>query len=286
VAVGCKGVFMEINVRVIEVGDNYIKLLLENIPLHLANAIRRAALAEVPSMAIDEVMFIDNTSALYDEVLAHRLALIPLTSDAALSKYKPPEECIKCSTPEECEGCYVTLFMDISAKEGNVTVYSRDLISRDPDVRPVSGDIPIVVLAPGQRVALEARARLGRGREHIKWSPTTVATVTYLARISVDKGKCTLCGKCVEVCPRKVFEVVKNELMVHEDRCMLCRQCIKVCDYDAINLGWYEDKYVLHIEGTGALRPERIFVESIKVLVNKLQKILEEISILEGGREV
>ncbi|MEM4518683.1 MAG: DNA-directed RNA polymerase subunit D, partial [Sulfolobales archaeon] len=68
---------MNFNVSVVERGDNYIKLLFEGVPLQLVNAIRRVALAEVPSMAIADILFIDNTSALYDEIIAHRLGLVP-----------------------------------------------------------------------------------------------------------------------------------------------------------------------------------------------------------------
>jgi DNA-directed RNA polymerase subunit D len=266
---------MGLNVKVLDKGKNYIKLLFEGVPLPLLNAVRRAALAEVPTMAVDEVIFVDNTSALYDEIIAHRLGMIPLTSDEALGKYKMPEECVGST---EVEGCYAVLTLDVSAKDEVLTVYSRDLTSQDPDVRPVSPDIPIAVLAPGQRLAFEARARLGRGREHIKWSPSTVATVTYLAKVSLNRSRCTLCGKCVEVCPRGVLKLVKDHVEVDEGKCILCRQCVKVCDYDAIDLSWYEDKYILYIESSGALKPERILSEALKIIVNKLQIIYNELN--------
>ncbi|MEM1681028.1 MAG: DNA-directed RNA polymerase subunit D [Sulfolobales archaeon] len=274
---------MNLNVSVVERGDNYIKLLFEGVPLQLVNAIRRVALAEVPSMAIADILFIDNTSALYDEIIAHRLGLVPLTSDEALNKYRAPEECVECGEVESCEGCYAILTLDISAKDETVTVYSGDLVSHDPDVRPVNPRIPIVVLAPGQRLAFEARARLGRGKEHIKWSPATVANVTYLAKITLDKGKCTLCGKCVEVCPRRVFSISSNNIKVDEGRCTLCRQCVKVCDQEAIDLSWYEGKYMLYIESSGALTPERIFLEALKIIINKLRNLYEEVNKLGGN---
>ncbi len=273
---------MSFNVSVVERGDNYIKILFDGVPLQLVNAIRRAALTEVPSIAIADVLFIDNTSALYDEIIAHRLGLIPLTSDEALSKYRLPEECVECGEVEGCEGCYTIITLDVTAKEEVTTVYSGDLISQDPDVRPVSPKIPIVVLAPGQRLAFEARARLGRGKEHIKWSPATVANVTYLAKVGVDRSRCVLCGKCVDVCPRKVFSVASNGIEVDESKCILCKQCVKVCDYEAINLGWYDDKYMLYIESSGALAPERIFLEALKIIANKLRNLYEEVSKLGG----
>lgn len=274
---------MSLNVNVLDKGKNHIKLLFEGVSLPLLNAVRRVALAEVPTMAVDEVIFVDNTSALYDEIIAHRLGMIPLTSDDALEKYKMPEDCAEST---EVEGCYTILTLDVSAKDEVLTVYSRDLISQDPDVRPVSPDIPIAVLAPGQRLAFEARARLGRGKEHIKWSPSTVATVTYLAKVSLNSSRCNLCGKCIEVCPRGVLKLVRDGIEVDEGKCILCRQCVKVCDRDAIDLSWYEDKYVLYIESSGALKPERILSEALKVIINKLQIIYNELNKLGSVGEL
>src|SRR3989344_3740746 len=50
----------------------------------LANAIRRS-LSEVPTLAIDEVEIYKNDSALYDEIVANRLGLIPLKTEKSMS---------------------------------------------------------------------------------------------------------------------------------------------------------------------------------------------------------
>lgn len=46
-----------------------------------ANAFRRIMLAEVPTMAIEEVHIFNNTSVMQDEVLSHRLGLLPINVD-------------------------------------------------------------------------------------------------------------------------------------------------------------------------------------------------------------
>jgi DNA-directed RNA polymerases I and III subunit RPAC1 len=47
----------------------------------IANAFRRILIAEVPTMAIETVFVFNNTSVIQDEVLSHRLGLIPIKAD-------------------------------------------------------------------------------------------------------------------------------------------------------------------------------------------------------------
>jgi len=132
-------------------------------------------ISEVPIMAIDDVMVLENNSVMYDEILAHRLGLVPVTTDQS---YNLPEEC-SCKSELGCEKCRASLSLEIEASEASEVVYSSQLKPENPDVRPVSDKIPIVKLTQGQRIKLEAYARLGRGRVHAKWQPVSAATYSY-----------------------------------------------------------------------------------------------------------
>ena len=53
-----------------------------NVDASIANALRRSMISEVPTMAIENVYIYNNTSVMHDEILAHRLGLIPILADA------------------------------------------------------------------------------------------------------------------------------------------------------------------------------------------------------------
>src|SRR4030065_2948598 len=78
-------------VEIIEKKDNEIVAVAEGITPAFLNALRRTSMYEVPTLAIEDVLFAKNSSALYDEIIAHRLGLIPLKTD--LKSYTLPEEC-------------------------------------------------------------------------------------------------------------------------------------------------------------------------------------------------
>ena len=161
--------------KIIESSDSHVKLLLKGIDRVYANAIRRFAISEVPCMAIDEIVIHDNSSVLYDEILAHRLGLIPLTTD--LEGYILPQDC-DCKTSLGCTKCRVLLVLDAVATDEVKTIYSGDLVSEDTRVKPYADNIPIIKLAPSQKIKLEAYAKLGKGRTHDKWQPVAISTLT------------------------------------------------------------------------------------------------------------
>jgi len=164
-----------IKAKVIEDSGNSVTVQFEGVDRSYANAVRRFCISEVPSMAIDDVVILENSSVLYDEILAHRLGMIPIKTD--LERYILPEKC-DCGSPLGCNKCRVLLVLDATGKDRVTTIHSGDLVSEDRDVLPISETIPLVKLARGQTVKLEAYARLGRGKEHAKWQPCTVAVLT------------------------------------------------------------------------------------------------------------
>lgn len=163
------------DIKVLSREQDTLRFVLSDVSPAFANALRRIILAEVPVMAIDDVMILENNSVMYDEILAHRLGLIPVTTDQT---YNLPEECT-CKSELGCEKCRATLSLEVEAADPVEVVYTSNLKPENPEVKPVSDKIPIIKLAQGQRVKLEAYARLGRGRDHAKWQPAAACTYSY-----------------------------------------------------------------------------------------------------------
>ena len=64
--------------KVLEKSNRKIKLDIKGLNPALVNMIRKISMTEVPVLAIKEAYFMENNSALFDELVAHRLGLIPL----------------------------------------------------------------------------------------------------------------------------------------------------------------------------------------------------------------
>ena len=163
------------SLEVISKDSQKIALKLKDVPLQYANALRRVCLNGVPVFAIDTVDIIENSSVLPDEGLAHRLGLIPLKTD--LSRFNEPSKC-ECQSETGCSNCKVMLVLDSGDSDVTRTVLSNELSSEDDSITPTSDKIPIVELAPGQRIKVECYARLGRGTEHAKWNSANVSMLT------------------------------------------------------------------------------------------------------------
>jgi DNA-directed RNA polymerase subunit D len=146
----------------------------DNVPRQYVNAIRRLSISEIPTLAIDDVVILENSSVMHDEAIAHRLGLIPLRTD--LDRFVMPHDC-DCKSTLGCSKCRVLLVLDSEATEKTKVVTSGEILSEDEFVKPVSKDIPIIVLAPSQKLKFEAYARLGVGKDHAKWQPTSAAIV-------------------------------------------------------------------------------------------------------------
>jgi len=250
-------------VEVTHVSDSLCKFTLSNTDVSVANAIRRLILAEVPTLAIEIVNVEANSTVLFDEFIAHRMGLLPLSShgvgdlpdDDGFVEHKD------CDCFEGCRYCSVEYKLDVSNDEDkilNVTHFDLKPTGRwtldavgekvrdvppehevvpcpkpdplvDPEQDARDEGILIVKLKKHQRIAMTCLARKGIAKYHSKFMPTSLCLYQYqpivtLVREDIDKLDLEQRVAFVQSCPRKVFGLDNND-KVQIERLMDCHFC-------------------------------------------------------------
>jgi len=272
------------NLEVLEQSDYKLMFIIEGISVEMVNALRHIILTEIPVMAIDEVIILKNDSPLYDEVVAHRLGLIPLKTN--LKNYNLPRDC-------ECGGygcslCQVSLTCEITnTSNKSLVISSGDLNSNDPDVVPVNPEIPILKIDKNAKVIIEAYAILGTGKDHAKFSAVSNCAFRHYPEIEFDESKITNKEEqenIVNLCPEKLYELSNKKLKLKEDYWKTCTLC-KACEENSegkIKVSWKEDTYIFSIESYGVLPFNELMQKTFEIFLNKIDefaKKLEEIEI-------
>ncbi|MEN2999610.1 MAG: DNA-directed RNA polymerase subunit D [Acidilobaceae archaeon] len=268
-----------------EIGERRLFALVEGFPLHYVSAIRRLVLSDVPTIAVDFVYFYDNNTDVYDEMIAHRLGLATLTSEAAIQKYSPPEVCAEMEPPNP--NCFVELLLDYSVEEGKAGAYVKagDIKVNDPEVKPVYPETPITYVAGGQRLHFVAYARLGRGKEHAKWSPATISALTYTPVVRYDASEVRKeCLECISAYPEILKALQrggKGEVRLYGRNTSALRYCVETSCSGALSVEYDEGALQYTLETTGALSPLRTILEATKVLEDKVKRLRESLEALE-----
>ncbi|MCK5176887.1 MAG: DNA-directed RNA polymerase subunit D [Candidatus Aenigmarchaeota archaeon] len=132
-----------------------------------ANTLRRTLISNIPVFAAEKIAIINNNSPMYDEHIAHRIAMIPFTYS---DKYNNKNNC-ECE--HGCDKCNVTLTLK---KKGKASVYSGDFKSSDRNVVPVCKDILITRLEEDMNFEIEATLITGTLKEHSKFQNSITST--------------------------------------------------------------------------------------------------------------
>ncbi len=271
--------------EVLEKTDSFLQFIVSDLSVELANAIRRIIFIEIPVMAIDEVIILKNDSPLYDEIIAHRLGMIPLKTD--LDIYKIPSEC-SCGG-YGCPLCQVSLTCEITNDTNNpIVIYSGNLNSNDPNIVPVDPNIPIVKINKNDKVIIEAYAILGTAKDHVKWQAVSNISYRFYPVIDFDDSKCANCSdKCIvaRMCPKKLFDFSnKKAPQLVKDywrTCDLCKACEKECPEKAIKVDWKDNTYMFSIESDNVLPFDVILNKTFEIFLEKINEFTVKLEELE-----
>ena len=182
-------------IKILHRDINTLKFELSQTDLTVANALRRIIIAEVPTMAIDIVQIEENTSALHDEFIAHRMGLIPLYSlDVDQFNYKGDS----CNCTNLCSNCAVIFELDIDNRMEEVyEVTSNDIKANDEESRVVpcsrheqlQDPVTIMKLGKNQKLKFKMFAHKGTGKIHAKWSPVATCIMHKEPIVLIDDDK-------------------------------------------------------------------------------------------------
>ena len=257
-------------------GNEKVVFVLEKSTPARANALRRVLIGELPVMAVDTVEIRKNSSLLYDEMIAHRIGLIPLTTD--LKAYNLPSKC-KCEG-KGCARCQVKF--TLKAK-GPAIVYSSELESNDKEIKPFYPKIPIVQLLKNQSLELEATAVLGKGIEHAKWSGGHAYSIQYpIIEAKESKSPCQKCEKYVQACPAGILEYKNNKVVVKDKnyyKWNIAEVYADACP-EHITITPSND-FVFFVESFGQLGIKEMLVESAKLIQEQMEEFAESVKAIK-----
>jgi len=304
----------KLQVKVVKVDKDDMEFDIIGIDFSLANAFRRIMLAEVPSMAVDRVFIYYNTSVIQDEVLAHRLGLIPFKADHRLfemhkkSAEKPRDGDedpmkvdqdtlvfklqIKCKKNPR----YKSPGADVAGDDMYVDhkVYSKHIewipvhdqrnYYKASNIGPIHDDILIGKLRPGQEIDVVMHCVKGVAKDHVKFQPVATASYRLLPEIILKKPVTGEMAHRLKACfPKGVIKVdaVDGEDVARISNCRrdtCSREVLRHSDLkDCVELTRVKDHFIFTVESVGALPPNVIFTEAVDILMQKCQTLIKEI---------
>ena len=255
--------------------------------LSFMNGIRRSLISEITSICVEKVFFYDNSSILNDEVLSHRLALVPLLIMSEILNYF--------SVAKNNSDKKIIFELDIRHdmnKIKKISVYSKVLKLKlygihfswlkNFQIQPVFKDILIAKLNPGQKIKCECHCKAGKGETHAKFSPVGTSFYRIFPRIKIVHEVINeKANFFIRKCPVNVFEIeqickklFKKLIISNPSYCTFCRECIKIenSEQKIIRLGRIKEKNTFIVESTGILSPENLFHRAICLLTGKCKK--------------
>ena len=261
-------------IEIVELEERKCKFILKDSTPAKANALRRTMLTDIPKMAIDEVEFhlgpidvdgreFESITPLFDEIIAHRLGMVPVPTDYEL--FTTREKCT-CGG-EGCPSCRVMYSLN---KHGPCTVLSGDLQPLgDATLKVKDEEIPIVELADGQSVLIYAYAVMGTARKHVKWQAAFGVGYKYLPKIEVDGSKLDKDSvqEIAAQCPKKVFDVEDGKLVAKRPLdCSLCGTCTENEGKGAITVIGDDTNFFFKFETDGALTAKQVLDKAAEIL--------------------
>ena len=266
-----------------------MRLLIEETEPSYANALRRVLVSDVPKMAIEDVEFhlgpiraedgkeYESVSPLFDEMIAHRLGLVPIPTDLGL--YNRREDCPTCHG-EGCPNC--TIIYSVN-KRGPGIVTSGDLEPiGDAKLRPADQKIPIVKLGDGQAMLVYATAVLGNGKDHAKWQATHGVGYRYYPILKAGSKSLDALDPAVPFCESHMQSTAteEEETLELSSDCKTCKKFIDQYKVESVKAGNDPTRIVMEFETDGSLSAKAVLVAALDILAKRFSELASQATAL------
>ncbi|KAK1233474.1 DNA-directed RNA polymerase core subunit rpc40 [Marasmius sp. AFHP31] len=286
-------------VKVTRLSNRQIEFDIVGVDASIANAFRRIMIAEIPSVAIERVYVFDNTTVIQDEVLAHRIGLVPLNVDPNIMDFRDPNDenlatdrntivfkveltCTRNPNAPRGSEDPAQLYINHEFLSSHL-VWSpageQETVFAHSKPAPTNPNIVLAKLRPGQSVNMELHAVKGVGKDHAKFSP--VATASYRLHPNIvlkgeippdrieDFKKCFATGVVAVDSKGKAY--IDREAMRRD---YVTREVLRHPDFvDKVELSRIRDHFIFGAESEGPYRPESLLPEAIKVMRAKISTL-------------
>ena len=280
----------------LEFGKSKMVVLWENCNKHIANSMRRIMQTEIPTMAIHIVHVFENTSVMTDEMIVHRLGLLPLHSET-VDNFLFAKEC-PCSS-RQCKNCSVSIDLHFTCFDDFANVTSRDLMCSDANVYPVhdstlpqdvcdgTESILLAKLKQHQQLHIKCIARKGIGLNHAKWSPVVAISERHCPVPSVDHqlvkylASRNTTNKTSKTATQNNRIIAKNRLKHNPINGELeiidadAEEADSSGSTDVVNFDNEVSLFV--IETNGSLSPASVMLQSVQLLKRRVCVLLHEL---------
>jgi DNA-directed RNA polymerase subunit D len=292
-----------VKIEIIEERDDHVTVLLKETDRAFANALRRTLMTNVPKMAIHRVRFelgtitdsqtgdvFESIGALPDEVIAHRLAMIPIPTfhdefcfleDDPGNEGLPREEwgtpasqiIYHCSARGTAEGHVVTA--------GDLNVLGEDKLQ----IPELYRKIPITKLYLGQYIEFYAYAVLGVGSDHSKWNPVSGVSFSSrkIANIAKPKKAKALWDLDLTITSKdfksgKLDDIQKVETLIREMH-HVGDGTARIDDFaDAISIEDVPGEYLFSFDTDGSMTARTAFAMGCNALASRFNDISNQLS--------
>ncbi|KAG7098558.1 hypothetical protein E1B28_000492 [Marasmius oreades] len=267
-------------VRIRELTNEKVNFVLENVDLAFANSLRRVVMADLPTVAIDMVEFMTNTTVLPDEFIAHRLGMIPLVSTACDEAMRYSRDC-NCTS--SCPYCSIVLLLNVSCADAVTMDVTSNHLTIEPPMNidfddtgeelakrskdfgtPVNknrlGSQPVLIckIRKGQELNVRCIAKKGLAKEHAKWSPCSAVAFEY-----DPHNKLRHTSHWFEVDERGEWPVSENGKEEEPPR-----------DDESFDFNAKPNKFYFDVETDGSLGPQEVVMKGLAELQKKLANLI------------